>query len=219
MKVALFTKENKPGVNEVIRYAKRHFSGVKVYMGERGNAFPRAAEKISADILISYLSPWIIPRSILKKTRYWNINFHPGPPEYPGIGCYNFAIYDNKISYGVTAHLMEEKVDSGKIIWVKKFPLAKTDSVYSLSLKSYKHLLLLFYRVMDAILKNNRLPESDYKWQRKPYTRKELETLCKIYRNMTKDEMRRRIKAVTYPDMPGAYVDIFGHKFEYNPNR
>ena len=75
------------------------------------------------DILISYISPWIIPPEVLNNTRMWNINFHPGSPEFPGIGCFNFAIFNSAEKFGATAHIMEPKVDTGKIIDVEYFSI------------------------------------------------------------------------------------------------
>ena len=42
------------------------------------------------------MSPWVLNNKILKKTNMYNINFHPGSPKYPGIGCFNFAILKNR---------------------------------------------------------------------------------------------------------------------------
>ena len=219
MKILLFTKSDKPMVKEVINYLREHFDNIKIYEGIRGEPFPKEAYDDTSDILISYLSPWIIPKEVLNKTKLWNINFHPGSPEYPGIGCFNFAIYNEDAQYGVTAHLMEEKVDTGKIIGVKKFALLPSDSVYSLSLKSYSYMLNLFFEIIDFILLNNDLPPCNEKWARKAYTRKELEELCKINLTMTKNEIQRRINATNYPNMPGAYIELFNYKFEYNIKR
>lgn len=217
--IAAFIKKNKPTTKEVTGYLRKHFDECVIYEGDRGDSFPESAVDGSYDMVLSYISPWIIPPSVLNRTKLWNINFHPGPPEYPGIGCFNFAIYNQEKTYGVTAHLMNEKVDTGKIVRVKRFPLLKNDSVLSLSKKSYENMMSLFTEVMDFILKNNRLPQSREAWKRVPYTRKQLEELCRIEPGMKKDEIRRRISAVSYPDMPGAYVELYGNRFEFNPDR
>ena len=219
MKAILFVKKGKPTSERVIDYARKHFSNVIIYCGKPGDPFPAIDLKKPLDMLISYLSPWIIPEEVLRKTKLWNVNFHPGPPEYPGTGCFNFAVYNNERSYGVTAHLMEKKVDTGKIIGIKRFPLSKLDSVHDLTIKSYSHLIGLFFETMDFILKNNNLPGCSETWRRKPYTRRELERLCKIEPDMAEVEIRRRVKAATYPNMPGPYVELFGHKFEHSPDR
>jgi len=80
-------------------------------------------------------------------------------------------------------------------------------------------MLSLFFKVMDCILKKNALPECDEIWQRLPYTRKELEDLCRVSFGMSKEEIKKRIRATAYPGMPGAYIDLFSQCFEYSPKR
>ena len=94
MKICILTKKEKPGVKEVISFTKTFIDDCDVFFGGLNDPFPGDAKKNHYDILISYISPWIVPVEILEKTKKWNINFHPGPPEYPGIGCLNFAIFD-----------------------------------------------------------------------------------------------------------------------------
>ena len=219
MKISLFAKLDKPYLKEIITFLKSSNAQLSIYTGSINDGFPKKAYKENPDILISFLSPWIIPKSVLVRTRIANINFHPGPPEYPGIGCFNFAIYNDEKRYGVTAHIMKEKVDTGAIIGIKMFPLLKNDSVYSLSLKSYKHLRDLFYKTIGFILKNNSLPNTITSWKRKPFLRKELEDLCLINYKMSKKEIEKRIRATVYPNMPGAYIKLAGYKFEYAQNR
>lgn len=214
MKIILFGKKNKPGIQEVVEYLNIHFKEVEIFLGEREDKFPIDAE-YNPDILISYMSPWIIPEEVLHRTKLWNINFHPGPPNYAGIGCTNFAIYNREKIYGVTAHLMEKKVDSGKIIGVKRFLILETDNLYSVTLKSYGFMLSLFFEIVDYILKNNRIPECDEKWGKAPYNRKQLEELCQIKPKMSKEEVKRRIEATQFPDMPGAYITLFNYKFKF----
>ena len=161
MKARLLCNYSKPTANEVKDYLVTHFE----------RAHP-------PDILISYLHPKVVSKKVLSQTKLWNINFHPGPPEYPGIGCYNFALKDDVKTYGVTAHIMEPKVDTGKIIKVKRFDVLPTDTVYSLSIKSYGHMYVMFLELMDYILKWGEVPYSSEEWKRPAYTRKELNELC-----------------------------------------
>ena len=219
LKVILLAKEEKSTVEKAILYLKAHFSNLEIFRGNTGDEFPPALKDCAPDILISYLSPWIIPREVLLKTKLWNINFHPGPPKYPGIGCSNFALYNGEATYGVTAHIMEEKVDTGKILLVKRFPLLSSDSVYMLSEKSYVAMLSVFYELMGFIAEKKALPECSEAWERKPYKREELEQLCKLDSSMSEEEVTKRIRATVYEGMPGSYVEIFGHKFEFNPER
>ena len=44
------------------------------------------------------------------------VNFHPAPsPDYKGIGGYNLALLNNVDSWAVTAHYIDEKIDTGPI--------------------------------------------------------------------------------------------------------
>jgi methionyl-tRNA formyltransferase len=140
------------------------------------------------------------------------INFHPGSPEYPGIGCTNFAIYNGEKDYGVTCHYMKGSVDTGNIIAVKRFPIAKEDTVFGVTQHCYQLIETMFYEIMDCILQGNPLPVSTEQWKRKPYTRKELNELCYISPDMPAEEVERRIKATTYR-WPWAYTKIGNRTF------
>ena len=218
MKIALLIKKDKPYQNRVKSYLQNRFHNVSVFSGALGDSYPAPLLENSFDIIFSWLSPWIVPKKTLDLTKYYNINFHPGPPEYPGIGCFNFALYNQEQKYGVTCHIMEPKVDKGDIIGVRKFQISN-DSVLSLSLKSYDAMFALFKEVVDYIIQYNKTPETNETWQRSPYQRQDLEALCMLDLTMDKKEIEKRIRATTYPDMPGAYFIIHNKKFEYNSDR
>jgi len=175
-----------------------HFPGTLTIYGKRGELFPKDASEWEGDIIISYLSQWIIPDNVLRKAKMMAINFHPGPPEYPGIGCTNFAVYDGVNEYGVTCHHMLAKVDTGRIISVKRFPVYKTDTVFSITQRCYALILEQCFEVFDYIIQEKPMPESKEHWTRKPFLRKELNRLCRITPDMPIEEMNRRIKATNF---------------------
>ncbi len=219
MRIVILTKKEKFGAQEAIEYIKEKFGEVDVISGGKDDEFPIKLYDEHFDILISYISPWIVPKTVLGRTKQWNINFHPGPPEYPGIGCFNFALYESAKEFGVTAHLMESKVDTGRIIGVKRFPISSDETVLSLSLKTYTAQYSLFIDIVDFISCNNSLPTCLEDWKRKPTTRKELENLATIKSVMTHEEIAKIIRATYYPDKPAPFIDIGGYRFEYNPKR
>jgi len=190
-------------MKEIVQYLKEKFISVDIYIGKIGDKFPLYKDK-NYDIILSYLSPWIVPEHYINSAKI-ALNFHPGPPEYPGIGCFNFALYDGIDTYGVTCHHMKAKVDSGAIVDVKRFSVIKDETVLSLSLKSYSYMQSLFFEVVDILSSGTRLHESPEKWSRSPYTRKDLEQLCIIKKDQPIEEILRRVKATTYPGMPGSY--------------
>ena len=214
--VLFIGKKNDFYCERALEFIKSHFSNHEIFLGIRGERFPEAIHNWKGDYIISYLSPWIIPESLLNRSKKASINFHPGPPEYPGIGCTNFAIYNNERLFGVTSHHMVPEVDRGPIIVVKRFLLYETDNVFSLTQRCYGYILYLFYEIMSLILENKNLPQSDENWKRKPYRRKELNKLCRIKPDMPQEEIRRRVKAVTFPNAPGAYIELEDMKFKYD---
>ena len=157
--------------------------------------------------MISYLSQWIIPGKVLEKASMAALNFHPGTPEYPGIGCTNFAIYNNADEFGVTCHHMAAKVDTGNIVAVRRFPVYEEDTVYAITQRCYNAILNLFYEIFYIVMNGENIPASDETWMRRPYLRKELNELCKLTPEMDLAEIERRIKATTYLQ-PWAYLEV-----------
>lgn len=196
-------------------FLRRQAPDVLIVEGDQGTSFPDQARSWTGDYIISFLSGWVIPEAVLKNAKKAAINFHPAPPEYPGTGCYNFAIYDNAAEYGVTCHHMVARVDSGPIIKVLRFPLHAGDSVALLKERSMGHLLSLFQEIAALVLADKPLPQSGETWKRKPYTRKELEALCRVTPDMDDDEITRRIRATHFPGFPGCYVELAGKRFAY----
>ena len=219
MKICLITKKTKPYVKDLISFLKLNKLEADIYDCDVESELPKHLLNEKYDIIISYISSWIIPESLLMKTKKYNINFHPGPPEYPGTGCFNFALYNNEKTYGVTAHIMNQKVDSGQIIGVQRFKITDKDTVASLAEKSYENLFLLFKQLFNPIFINDEILFVNDKWKRKPYTRQELEKLSKIDLTMSIEEISNRIRCSYYPGKPGPYIDLKGLKFEYNPDR
>jgi len=165
------------------------------------------------DYIISYLCPLVISSNLLSKARIAAINFHPGPPEYPGIGCTNFAIYDGVDRYGVTCHHMESEVDAGGIIDVDYFSILPNDTVHSLTERCYVAILRQFYKVMEWVIRGGTLTAGDKKWLKKATTRVEFEKLCRLDTSMSLVEIDKRIKACTYPGYKGTCVELYGKKF------
>jgi len=219
VKVCFLAKKNKPGLDHVVSFLKQRVRTVDYFFGEPGEEFPSAVYGETYDLLVSYISPWIVPESVLEKTRKWNLNFHPGPPEYPGTGCFNFAIYNSATEFGVTAHVMNKSVDTGKIVGVIRFPMSASETVTTLSEKTYLALTDLFIEVMDVVVEEQSLPVSSETWKRKPYKRVELEALAAISPLMKEEEVKKRIRATFFPGKPGPFIDLFGQRFEFNPER
>lgn len=213
--VLFLGKANDAHADKAVEFCRLHFPEVEVCLGQWDDPLPRAARAWQGDCIISYLSRWIVPADILKKAAV-AINFHPGPPEYPGYGCNNFAIYEDAKEYGVTCHYMAPKVDSGAIISCKRFPVFSSDGAASLLARAYDFQLVLFYEILEKMLRGEALPVAREKWTRRPFTRKQFANLGRITPDMSKRETARRIRATGMGAWNPA-IELHGFVFEFKP--
>ncbi len=197
-------------------FLKTHFANVRIVYSKRDLPMPGDLMDWEGDLLISYLAQWIIPGRLLSKATMAAINFHTGSPDYPGIGCTNFAIYNGEKEFGITCHRMLERVDSGDIIAVRRFPVFEHETVFSMTQRCYAEIWHLFYEIMSGLLQGKPLPVSEEKWTRKPYTRKQLNELCELLPDMSPEEKARRIRATTYGDKVWAYIREGDQKVSYS---
>ena len=181
-----------------LQFLQSNFSDVSSHLGEWGDALPDGVRSWSGDYLISYLSRWVVPDAVLGKAKIAAINFHPASPEYPGIGCTNFALYEEAEEFGVTCHHMARKVDTGRIIAVRRFPVYPTDDVASLLSRTYAVQIDLFYEITDVILRGDDLPSAEERWSREPFSRKQFNELTIIKPDMDEEEVRKRVRATTF---------------------
>lgn len=209
LQILFIGKENDPFSVQAAEFVQLHYPTAKIIYSIREKPFPKELYNWKGDLIISYLSQWIIPKQLLDSANFAAINFHPGPPEYPGIGCTNFAIYDEAEEFGITCHHMNAKVDTGMLIAMKRFPVFSEDTVYSITQQCYSAILDMFYNIFDIIMSGKNLPAANENWKRKPYLRKELNDLCKLTPDMGVDEIERRIKATNYLQ-PWAFMQADG---------
>lgn len=212
MKILFFGKKHDSHCHKALKFCESLFN-TEAYLGLLGMPFPEDLGHCEFDYIISYLSPWIIPKYILDIAKKAAINFHPAPPEYPGIGCINFALYEDVEKYGVTCHHMNHAVDTGEIIAVKRFAVYQNDTVETLLNRSYDYQLSLFYDIISFIFNGQILPVSSEKWSRKPFTRKELDKLSTITPDLNNEEINKRVRATNFKNWKPC-IEINGHKFE-----
>mgnify|MGYP001163842977 FL=1 len=217
MKICLILKKGKSHNQKVINLLKKNKQlSLDIFFSKVGTKIPNKLKKNKYDMIISYLSAWILSDKILNKTKYFNINFHPGPPKYPGIGCFNFALYNNEKYYGVTMHEMSKIVDSGKIIKTKYFPIKKMNLLQLIE-KSYESMFSVFKKEIPKILKSKKLIYSKQKWKRKAYTRKNFVELCKLYLNMSPQKIVNKLGAIYHPDFPDPIIKYKNKVFKIKP--
>jgi methionyl-tRNA formyltransferase len=209
-------KAQDPYCARALDYCQQAFKPVVHCLGQWGDPLPIEIRQWQGDYIVSYLSRWVVPDTLLRRARKAAINFHPASPEYPGIGCNNFALYEDAKEYGVTCHYMAPKVDTGRIVAVRRFTVYPEDGVAELLARTYENQIALFLEIAALMAEGKDLPVSPEAWTRPPFSRKQFNELFRITPDMPKDEIARRIRAISYaPYQP--YIEIAGYRFEYKP--
>ena len=145
--------------------------------------------------LIAFVTPVIVPKSILDQLGYGAVNFHPGPPSYPGWAPAHFALYDQADEFGATVHIMVEKVDAGAIIDLALFPIPPDTSVFGLEGMAYARLAFLFWRMARELACDPLLPPAlAAEWGDRKYSRSNYRAMCEIPLDISKNEFDRRMR-------------------------
>ncbi len=198
---------------KALKFCQANFSDVVAHLGGWGDPFPAELEAWDGDYIVSYLSRWVVPEYLLKKVKLAAINFHPASPAYPGIGCNNFALWEESEEYGVTCHHMAPRVDTGAIIAVKRFPVFATDNVATLLSRTYDYQLVLFYEIVSLMVEGKELPLSEEHWSREPFSRKEFDQLGRITPDMMLKEIAKRVRATSFGQWKPT-INLQGFVFE-----
>lgn len=127
-----------------------------------------------ADYLLNFLSAPFVPEEERAKFKI-AINFHPAPPEYPGVGSASRALYDKRTSHGVTAHVMDEQYDHGMVLRVRRFPIDPSWGYEALFDRALRESLCLFVEMCSDLAGGVPLRKEFGGWTGEPFSRKEFE--------------------------------------------
>lgn len=198
---------------------KNNFKSVEIFFSKKYNE--KLTKKIinwKGDYIFSFRSLLILPYSIIKNAKIAAINFHPGPPKYRGVGCLNYALYNEEKYYGVTAHLMKKKIDFGQIIKTNKFkiPLSNLDKILDLTHKKLYNLAnqIILKIISDKKFIHKSIKNNGDKWSKTIKNKSDLDKFYIINKSISKKKLNIKLRAtVTKKYKP--YFKIHNKKFYY----
>lgn len=207
------------------KHSKRNFTYLKntypsakinVYWSpkDRQAKIPKSIINWSGDILLSYRCYQLIPSNLINSAKVFAINFHPGTPKYPGSCALNISLMNNEKYFGTVTHLMNNKFDSGKILFFDKYTLN-----YKLSLERQIDISRNFsskiFRKRVKLLIQNKILENEIDnliWNKKTYTTQYINKLQVVDSKISKIDLEKRLKWVHHKNFP-LYTIICGKKF------
>ncbi len=222
MKILFFGRFKEKYSKKIYLLLKKNFKNIDVVWSKTYNEKIKKKLKLNYDYIFTFRSYLILKKNIIKKAKIAAINFHPAPPKYRGVGCANYAIYEKSKYYGVTAHLIVPKIDSGKIIDVIKFKISKNISLRELLTTTHFKQFKLAEKIINRITEdknylNDQIKKnSKIRWSKKIGKKKELDRFYKLNRiNLTNEELDRYLRSTLYKDFK-PYISIKGKKFLYD---
>tara|TARA_A100001015_G_scaffold10801_1_gene12973 strand:- start:384 stop:968 length:585 start_codon:yes stop_codon:yes gene_type:complete len=97
----------------------------------------------------------ILSKNFIKKFKGKILNIHPSLlPKYKGLNTHKKVIENNEKFSGCTVHLVNSKLDSGKIILQKKIRISKKDNYKTLKKKILKQEHLLYPKAIKKFMSN-----------------------------------------------------------------
>lgn len=185
----------------------------------RGEALPEDISYWEGDYIFCFRSLFVLPKYLIERAKIAAVNFHPAPVEYPGSGCLNFALYDNASQYGVTAHIMNEKIDNGAILKCQRFPIMPFDTVDTLLERTHLKLINLFIDIVAELILGGAksleamiLSSNTEKWRGEATKMKDFQKIQVVPLNVTEVELQKIIRA-TYTENFPPYIDLHGYRF------
>ncbi|MBQ6560437.1 MAG: hypothetical protein IJL85_06365 [Erysipelotrichaceae bacterium] len=169
------------------------------------------------DLIVSYLYWRKIRKPLIENNRYGCINFHPAIlPDYKGCGGYNIAILYKLPEWGVTVHYVDENIDTGPIIRVKRFPFDYcTATAKSLEKITQDALVELYKETILKIAEEGRLKALDIDNSQGTYISRKQMNEMKIVteEELDSEDLDVKIRAFWFPPYDGAYIERNGMRY------
>ena len=142
-----------------LKFAKLYKIKKKVYNYDKKKVSEKKILKDlkSNDIKLICLAGFmkILSKDFISRFKGKILNIHPSLlPKYKGLNTHHRAIQNKEKYSGCTVHLVNSKLDSGKIILQKKVKLSKKETPSSLQKKILKHEHILYPKAISKIFVN-----------------------------------------------------------------
>ena len=121
----------------IFKIKKKTFNFKKRYLAEKNLLVELKKNNIQLICLAGFMK--ILSKNFIKKFKGKILNIHPSLlPNYKGLNTHQRVLQNNEKYSGCTVHLVNAKLDSGKIILQSKIKIYKKETPKSLATKILK---------------------------------------------------------------------------------
>jgi methionyl-tRNA formyltransferase len=221
VRIHFFTSAGEPGATAfglaAVRHPEHDWRKLVLHRAESRADFEASREP--ADLIVSFLNPYIVPPDQLEEVGRRAYNVHPAPPDYPGNDSPHFAAYDGHFVAGATLNRMEPAVDCGEIYDVWEAPVDPAGGVAQLREVSRQLSLGILLENLPAML-DDALTPSGREWTlENKRSREDFKEMCRIDPSVDGEELERLLAAFYHPDYRNKpFVELHGRRFVFDPN-
>ena len=121
-------------LGKINKIKRKVYNFKRKYKIENQILFDLKKHKIKVICLAGFME--ILSKNFINKFKGKILNIHPSLlPKYKGLNTHQRALMNNEKYSGCTVHIVNSKLDSGKIILQKKVKISKNDTKKSLARK------------------------------------------------------------------------------------
>lgn len=198
-----------------------HESAVKKYAAEKGLTVLQP-EKLKAEEFISQLKALnadlqivvafrMLPEIVWQMPRLGTFNLHGSLlPAYRGAAPINWAVMNGDKETGVSTFFLQHEIDTGKIIFREKTPIAENDTAGEIHDRLMKIGAELVLKTVKAIETNNytETPQSEFiaKGEKEKHAPKIFKEDCKIDWDRSAEEIHNKVRGLS--PYPAAYTEL-----------
>ena len=168
-------------------------------------------KNINVDVIASINYLFLIEEDIISHPNKLIFNIHGSLlPKYRGRTPHVWAIINGEKEAGITAHLVDEGCDTGKIIHQIKVPIEEEDTG-AIMLNKYESLYFPLVEKVLSDLEKDQLSLREQDHEKATYFGKRVPTDGLIDWNLPKEDIRNWVRAQAHP-YPGAFCFYEGQK-------
>jgi len=181
---------------------------IRIYVGNPRTAKAKSFYKnIEIDVLISINYLYIIELDLISLPKLLAFNVHGSLlPKYRGRTPHVWAIINNEVETGITAHIIDEGCDTGNILEQIKIPIFQDETGYDVLKKFQKNYFIIVSNVLNKI-SNNQIVSLTQDNSRATYFIKRSPEDGKIDWSWQKERIKNWVRAQAFP-YPGAFTYI-----------
>lgn len=195
---------------DIQQFCEQH--QMSVFTGNpRNGRIDAFLEDKEIDLLLSVNYLFIIEPKLIRLPKILAFNIHGSLlPKYRGRTPHVWAIINGESETGITAHLIEEGVDTGDIILQKTIPITRDDTGASVLQKYHKAYIPLIEEVL-TLIESGAMQLTKQDASKATYFGKRTPEDGQINWNWQKERIRNWVRAQAHP-YPGAFTMIEGNK-------